>query len=156
MHSQLDDLLNDKSIDVQVYDIMQDKNTRTKRVHSTQVIIIEGTFIFYDEVLRNKMDLRLYLDTDEDLRLSRKVYRDVCVKGSDYKAVIDKYMRQVKPAFEKYVLPYKKYADIIIPNYGGEFKITKDDEKSQSKLLVNRGRYPGLPDHAAPSHRHHQ
>ena len=74
--------------------------------------------IFSNPEVRERLDLKIFLDTDDDIRLSRKVYKDVYLRKKTLRSVIEKYLKQCKTGFEKYTLPFKKYADIIIPNYG--------------------------------------
>lgn len=66
-------------------------------------------------------DLKIFLDTDEDTRLSRRVFKDCCIRKKPIKDVIEKYRKFTKGSFEKYTFPAKKYADIVIPNYGGDY-----------------------------------
>ena len=92
-----------------------------KTLKTADVIILEGTLIFTNPGIRNLIDLKIFLDTDEDIRLSRKVYRDVCLRNKNLNDVLDKYLKYIKKGFDKYTLPSKKYADIIIPDFGGGY-----------------------------------
>jgi uridine kinase len=84
------------------------------------VIIIDGHLIFSNEELLNLIDLKVYVDADDDVRLSRKVIKQMKVKreGFAVRDFLDKYESIEKPSFEKHIEPNKKYADIVIPNYG--------------------------------------
>lgn len=118
----LDTLLLRKKFEIPLYDMKnEDRKKETKLVEPTDLIIIEGRLIFYHDKLRNKCNLKIFLDTDEDVRLSRRIYKDVVIRKKKVEDVIDRYLKYVKPDFERYVFPSKKYADIIIPNYGGGF-----------------------------------
>jgi uridine kinase len=90
----------------------------TIRVHPAKVIIVEGFMIFEDARLRELMDIKVYVDTDADERLIRRIIRDVNERGRTLESVITQYINTVKPMHEQFVEPYKKYADIIIPRGG--------------------------------------
>lgn len=94
---------------------------KTEHVKPTSVIIIEGHLIFCNEELMKKMDLKVFVDTDDDVRLSRRVLKMSKQYPNDMTFLSDllqKYEEFIKPSFEKYVEPTKKYSDIILPNYG--------------------------------------
>ena len=92
-----------------------------EKVKPSDVIIVEGALIFCSEELRNIFDLSLFIDTDDDVRLSRRVLKNAQM-GADQQVplaeLLKTYETKTKPAFEKYIEPTKKYANIIIPNYG--------------------------------------
>ena len=81
-------------------------------------IIVEGILIFENEALRDLMDIRIFVDTDADIRLCRRVKRDVNKRGRSLESVLTQYQQTVKPMYEKYVEPSKKYADIVVPEGG--------------------------------------
>jgi len=94
---------------------------QTEHIKPTSVIVIEGHLIFCNDDLMNKMDLKVFVDTDDDVRLSRRVLKMSRKYPNDITMIADllqKYETFVKPSFEKYVEPTKKYSDIILPNYG--------------------------------------
>lgn len=97
----------------------------TVRVNSSKVIIIEGFMIFENVELRELMDIKVFVDTDADERLIRRIVRDVNERGRSLESVIRQYTNTVKPMHEQFVEPYKKYADIIIPR-GGKNDIAID------------------------------
>ena len=93
----------------------------TEHIKPSDVIIIEGHLIFCNEELRKKMDLKVFIDTDDDVRLSRRVLKMSRKYPGDKEflgELLHKYERFVKPSFEKFIEPTKKYSDIILPNYG--------------------------------------
>lgn len=90
----------------------------TVQVNPAQVIIVEGFMIFENRELRELMDIKVYIDTDADERLIRRIVRDVKERGRSLESVIEQYNNTVKPMHEQFVEPYKKYADIIIPRGG--------------------------------------
>lgn len=87
-------------------------------VKPSKVIIIDGILIFENKELRDMMDIKVYVDTDADLRLARRILRDVCDRGRTMQSVIEQYTTTVKPMHEEFVEPSKKYADVIIPEGG--------------------------------------
>jgi uridine kinase len=91
----------------------------TVPLYPKKVIIIEGILILENEQLRNLMDTKIYVDTDADERLMRRILRDIKERGRSIDSVIAQYSQTVKPMHEQFIEPYKKYADIIIPR-GGE------------------------------------
>jgi len=119
MARHLDELRHGRSIDCPVYDFTQhNRSNETVRIDPKNVIIVEGILIFEDEPLRNLMDIRIFVDTDADVRLCRRIKRDVNKRGRTLESVLLQYQQTVKPMHEKYVEPSKKYADIIVPEGG--------------------------------------
>ena len=116
---QLDQLRHGLSIDCPVYDFTQhNRSNETVRIVPKKVIIVEGILIFEDEPLRNLMDIRIFVDTDADVRLCRRIKRDVNKRGRTLESVLNQYQQTVKPMHEKYVEPSKKFADIVVPEGG--------------------------------------
>ena len=102
-----------------VYDFAD--HNRAKEVVEVQpakVIIVEGILIFADETLRSLFDIKLFVDTDADVRILRRILRDVEERGRTLESVVTQYLTTVKPMHEQFVEPSKKYADIIIPEGG--------------------------------------
>ena len=119
MARHLDELRHGRSIDCPVYDFTQhNRSNETVRIDPKNVIIVEGILIFEDEPLRNLMDIKIFVDTDADVRLCRRIKRDVNKRGRTLESVLLQYQQTVKPMHEKYVEPSKKYADIIVPEGG--------------------------------------
>ncbi len=97
------------------------KHTRlaeTVKVNPAKVIIVEGFMIYENAELRELMDIKIFVDTDADERLIRRIIRDVNERGRSLESVITQYTNTVKPMHEQFVEPYKKYADIIVPRGG--------------------------------------
>ena len=102
-----------------VYSFVDHNRTSdTVAVKPSKVIIIDGILIFENKELRDLMDIKVYVDTDTDVRLARRILRDVCDRGRSMQSVIDQYITTVKPMHEEFVEPSKKYADVIIPEGG--------------------------------------
>lgn len=114
------------AIDRPVYSFIEHTRlNETVQVNSSKVIIIEGFMIFENVELRELLDIKVYVDTDADERLIRRIVRDVNERGRSLESVIKQYTNTVKPMHEQFVEPYKKYADIIIPR-GGKNDIAID------------------------------
>lgn len=102
-----------------VYDYsIHDRTDRTLTVYPTRVIIVEGILIYENRELCREMDIKLYVDTDADVRILRRIVRDVRDRGRSLESVIDQYLTTVKPMHEEFVEPSKRNADIIIPQGG--------------------------------------
>ena len=116
---QLDQLRHGQAIDCPVYDFTQhNRSYETIRINPERVILVEGIMIFASEELRNLMDIRIFVDTDADIRLCRRIKRDVTKRGRSLESVINQYKTTVKPMHEKHVEPSKKYADLVVPEGG--------------------------------------
>ena len=97
---------------------LKNRTAETVLVKPSKVIIVDGILIFENKELRDLMDIKVYVDTDADIRLARRILRDVCERGRTMQSVISQYTTTVKPMHEEFVEPSKKYADVIIPEGG--------------------------------------
>lgn len=123
---QLEDLLNWKTIEIPVYDYAA--HTRSKEVvvqEPREVIIVEGILTLNDVRLRDLMDIKIFVDTDDDIRIIRRIQRDIEERGRTLQSVIDQYLETVKPMYHQFIEPSKRYADIIVPE-GGENQVAID------------------------------
>ncbi|MFA9465520.1 MAG: uridine kinase [Velocimicrobium sp.] len=112
-------LKNGKSIRRPVYDFSNhNRSKETVLIHPAKVIIIDGFLIFENPTLRTMMDIKIFVDTDADERIIRRILRDVEERGRSLESVINQYITTVKPMHEEFVEPSKKYADIIVPRGG--------------------------------------
>ena len=119
MVRQLEQLRGGREILCPVYDFtVHNRSDETLLIKPERVIIVEGILIFENEALRNLMDIKIYVDTDADIRICRRIKRDVNKRGRSLESVITQYQNTVKPMHEKYVEPSKKYADVIVPEGG--------------------------------------
>ena len=119
MAYHLDLLRRGKAIDCPVYDFtVHNRSDETVRIVPKKVIIVEGILIFENEPLRDLMDIRIFVDTDADVRLCRRIKRDVNKRGRSLESVLTQYQTTVKPMHEKYVEPSKKFANIVVPEGG--------------------------------------
>ena len=136
--SQLQDLLNGKAIEMPIYDFTTHlRSTETVHVEPADIIILEGILVLASEELRKFMDIKLFVDADDDIRFIRRLQRDTQERGRSIDWIISQYLATVKPSYNQFVEPCKKYADIIIPQ-GGENQVAID--MVSSKLLsINKG-----------------
>ena len=126
MARHLDKLRNGEAIDCPVYDFtVHNRSDETVRIVPKSVIIVEGILIFENEPLRELMDIRIFVDTDADVRLCRRIKRDVNKRGRTLESVLEQYQQTVKPMHEKYVEPSKRFAHIVIPE-GGKNMVALD------------------------------
>ena len=110
-------------VEIPIYDFVNHcRSEETYQVSPSDIILIEGILVLYIKELRSMLDIKLFVDTDSDTRLSRRVQRDIVDRGRKLENVLTQYTSFVKPAFEEFCLPTKKYADVIIPR-GGENKV---------------------------------
>ena len=119
MAEHLQQLRQGSAIDCPVYDFTQhNRSNDTIHLVPKKVIIVEGILIFENKELRDLMDIRIFVDTDSDVRLCRRILRDVRERGRTLESVVTQYLDTVKPMHEMYVEPSKKYAHIIVPEGG--------------------------------------
>ena len=119
MARHLDQLRHGETVECPVYDFTQhNRSDKTKVLVPKKVIIVEGILIFENKELRDLMDIRIFVDTDADVRLCRRIARDVNERGRTLESVLDQYQNTVKPMHELYVEPSKKFANIVVPEGG--------------------------------------
>lgn len=122
----LQQLLAGQAIDKPVYDF--ENHTRSQEIihqEPKDVIIVEGIMIFEDIRLRELMDIKVYVDTDADICLARRIIRDIHERGRSVESVINQYVDVVKPMYHQFIEPMKRYADIIVPE-GGKNEVAID------------------------------
>ena len=116
---QLGELRRGFRIDCPVYDFtVHNRSNETTKIVPERVIIVEGILIFENKELRDLMDVKIFVDTDADIRLCRRIKRDVNKRGRSMESVLKQWQQTVKPMHELYVEPSKKHADIIVPEGG--------------------------------------
>ena len=117
MLSCLKDIREGKTTKIPHYDFITHSRIKDKftRIEPSDVVLVEGILVFYDKAMLDMFDMKLFVDTDADTRLARRVSRDIKERGRDLEGVLQQYCKFVKPAFEVFCLPTKKHADIIIP-----------------------------------------
>ncbi|MBR3234698.1 MAG: uridine kinase, partial [Atopobiaceae bacterium] len=108
-----------KAVEVPVYDFpTYDRTDATTTVYPSRVIIVEGIVIFASPELREQMDLKVFVDVDADVRILRRLVRDVRERGRSVESVVNQYLETVKPMHEQFVEPFKYSADILVPGGG--------------------------------------
>ena len=136
LYTHLNDLMHWKKIQMPTYDFSTNKRKQyTEQIKPAKVIIFEGILAFYDKRMRDLMDLKLFIDLDDDIRLSRRIYRDIISRGREMETVLERYHKFVKTAYNNFIKPTKEYADIIIPR-GGSNTIAIDLINYHLKYLV--------------------
>ena len=125
-------------IEVPIYDFVRHRRTsRSRRVEPRPVVLLEGILIFVEPSLRALQDFKIYVDTDADLRLIRRLGRDMAERGRTVQDVIRQYLQTVRPMHLEFVEPSKRYADIIIPE-GGENKEALEMVVAHVRNLIGR------------------
>ena len=122
MARHLDSLRHGESIQCPVYDFtVHNRSNETMTICPNRVIIVEGILIFENQALRDLMDIKIFVDTDADVRLCRRIKRDVNKRGRSLESVLEQYQTTVKPMHEKYVEPSKRFADLVVPEGGKNY-----------------------------------
>ena len=115
--SQLKDLISGKSIKKPIYDfVIQTRSDKYEIVEPQKVIILDGILILEDERIRELADIKIFVECDEDIRLIRRIRRDMVERGRSFDHIIEQYLTTVKPMYHHFVSKTKRYADLIIPN----------------------------------------
>ena len=126
MISHIQALKEGKTIECPVYDFtVHNRSDKTAMISPTKVIIVEGILIFQNEYLREQMDIKIFVDTDADVRILRRILRDVEERGRSLESVMKQYLTTVKPMHEQFVEPSKRTADIIVLE-GGQNVVALD------------------------------
>ena len=126
-----------RPIEMPVYDFTTHSRTaETIPIKPHRVILLEGILIFADPILRSLMDVKIYVDTDPDIRFIRRLQRDIAERGRTMESVIRQYLGTVRPMHEEFVEPSKRYADVIIPE-GGFNEVAMDMVAARIKSLLD-------------------
>lgn len=132
----VEQLIAGKAVPVPVYDFTEHRRTaETILVEPAPIILIDGILIFTNRELRNLMDIKIYVDTDADVRFIRRLQRDMNERGRSLQSVIDQYMRTVRVMHLEFVEPSKRYADVIIP-FGGHNRVAMEMVVAQLLTLL--------------------
>ncbi len=119
LNDHLAALANGASVPVPIYDYALDNRSGQVRiVEPARIIVVDGILVLWDRALRERFDLKIFVDTAADVRLIRRLRRDIAVRGRTAESVIDQYLATVKPAHERFIEPSKRHADVIIPEGG--------------------------------------
>ena len=132
----LDALHNQQTVEIPVYDYtVHNRSDRSKTLAPTRVIIVEGILLLNDKTIRKRLDTKVFMDTDLDICLLRRLKRDIEERGRTVDSVIEQYKRTVRPMFMEFVQPSKQYADIIVPR-GGKNRVVIEMLKARIKQLL--------------------
>lgn len=136
MVEHLKALINGDSIEKPIYDFAQhNRSKETVTVESKRIIIVEGILVLEDQRIRNLLDIKVYVDTDADIRILRRLVRDIDERGRTVDSVIEQYLSVVRPMHMQFIEPTKRNADIIVPE-GGQNKVAIDILVSKIKDIL--------------------
>ena len=136
MLTHLKALINGETIQKPIYDFSEhNRSKESVIVASRRIIIVEGILVLEDERIRNLLDIKVYVDTDADIRILRRLVRDIDERGRTVDSVIDQYLSVVRPMHMQFIEPTKRYADIIVPE-GGQNKVAIDILVSKIKDIL--------------------
>ena len=115
MIADLEALRRGETVQCPTYDYtVHNRAAETLEVHPTKVVVVEGILIFENKALRDLMDIKIFVDTDADVRILRRITRDVKERGRSLDSVVNQYLTTVKPMHEQFVEPSKRFADIVV------------------------------------------
>ena len=124
--SQLDALARGEAVEKPVYDFVSHlRDARTVRIPPADVVVIDGILLFVDQRVRDRCDVKIFVDADADVRLIRRIRRDMAKRGRPLEEILEQYLTTVQPMHLQFVEPSKRYADIIVPR-GGHNKVAID------------------------------
>lgn len=136
LEAQINQLIHRKAIEMPTYDFTQHtRSDKTIHVEPADIIILEGILVLFNEDIRNMMDIKAFVDTDDDIRFIRRLERDMKERGRSLDSVINQYLATVKPMYHQFIEPTKRYADIIIPE-GGENNVAIDMLKTKISSIL--------------------
>jgi len=136
LESHLSQLITGKTAEAPIYDFtFHTRGTETERIEPHHAIVIEGITVLSNRALREMMDIKIYVETDADIRFIRRLTRDIQERGRSVNDVIRQYLDTVRPMHEQFVEPTKKYADIIIPE-GGDNRVAIDLIQTKIRSLL--------------------
>lgn len=119
LNDHLAALANGATVPVPIYDFtIYDRTEEVRMLPPARIIVVEGILVLWEPTLRERFDLKLYIDTDADLRFIRRLQRDVTERGRTPDSIIAQYLESVRPSHEQFIEPSKRYADVIFPQGG--------------------------------------
>ena len=137
MIEQIDALLEGQAIEKPVYDIVQHtRSTVTEVIEPCDVVVLEGLFVLEEPELRKRLNIKVYVDTDADIRFIRRLLRDVEERGRTLQSVVNQYTETVRVMHEQFIEPSKRYADVIIPE-GGSNIVAIDLLKTKISSIIS-------------------
>lgn len=140
----LDELKMGNSVQKPVYDFSDHtRSDQSETIHALPIFIVEGILVLSDRRLVDRMDIKLFVDADSDVRLSRRIRRDTMERGRSLESILEQYESTVRPMHLQFVEPSKREADIIIP-HGGHNRIAIDLVLARIRLLIEQSQLTGL------------
>lgn len=138
MVAHLKELVKGNSIEKPIYDFeMHNRKKETVKVESKEIIIVEGILVLEERKIRDLLNIKIYVDTDADVRIIRRITRDIKERGRTLDSVINQYLNVVRPMHMQFIEPSKRYADIIVPE-GGYNKVAIDIIVANIKQFLSR------------------
>ena len=136
MSDNLKELLAGNMVDVPIYDFTtHTRRSESREIEKHHIIILEGILTLFDQTIRDMMDIKIYVETADDIRIIRRVKRDINKRNRIFESVIEQYYKTVRPMHIQFVEPTKKYADIIVPE-GGQNKVAVDILRTKIMTLI--------------------
>ena len=138
MRNHMQKLMEGNVVDIPIYDYTtHTREKKSRKVEKHHIIILEGILALFDQKIRNMMDIKIYVETADDIRVIRRIKRDINKRERTFPSVIEQYYKTVRPMHIQFVEPTKKYADIIVPE-GGQNKVAVDILRTKiMTLLIN-------------------
>ena len=122
LRQQLNDLKANKPVKKPIYDfVTHSRRKETELIEPADIVILEGIMTFHDEKVRNMHDIKIFVDTDADIRLMRRIRRDMEQRGRSFEEIRERYFTMVRPAYRDFVKPTMRFADLVIPEGGQNF-----------------------------------
>ena len=136
MRDHLQKLMEGNVVDIPIYDYTtHTREKKSRKVEKHHIIILEGILALFDQKIRNMMDIKIYVETADDIRVIRRIKRDINKRERTFPSVIEQYYKTVRPMHIQFVEPTKKYADIIVPE-GGQNKVAVDILRTKIMTLI--------------------
>jgi len=143
MRQDMQTLLSGRSVDVPIYDYTtHTRKADTRQISGHRILILEGILVLADAAVRELMDIKIFVDTADDVRFIRRMTRDIKTRGRSFESVVDQYYKTVRPMHTQFVEPTKRFADIIIPE-GGHNRVAIDILTTKIASLLGEDRAKG-------------
>mgnify|MGYP002777090304 CR=1 FL=1 len=156
--AHLDRLARGEAIDRPIYDYATHaRRAETQRVEPADVIVVDGILLLVDERVRSRLDVKVFVDADADIRLVRRIRRDMASRGRPLEEILDQYVSTVRPMHLQFIEPSKRWADVIVPR-GGHNTVAIEMIVAKIRQRLALSGVPHIPmvaDDARPHHRHH-
>jgi len=136
MRDHMQKLMKGNVVDIPIYDYKtHTREKKNREIEKHHIIILEGILALFDQNIRNMMDIKIYVETDDDIRVIRRIKRDINKRERTFSSVIEQYYKTVRPMHIQFVEPTKKYADIIVPE-GSQNKVAVDILRTKIMTLL--------------------